>query len=96
MTAGRGQSLDDLFGVHGGVAELEFDDAFAKHMAVEQRGYEKHRVTEQEIREVLTETPRFFENIGEQRLSSCSARREQVELSLLHWNQPIAGESGVR
>ena len=67
MTIGRGQSLDELFGAYGRVEELDFDDAFAGHMAEEQRSYEKHRVSEQEIREVLAEVPGFFENIGEQR-----------------------------
>ena len=67
MATGRGHSLNELFEAYGRVAELDFDDAFAEHMAVEQRGYGKHRVSEQEIREVLSETPRFFENIGERR-----------------------------
>ena len=67
MTLGRGQSLEELFEAYGRVAELDFDDAFAEHMAEEQRDYGKHRVSGQEIREVLAESPRFFENIGERR-----------------------------
>jgi len=67
MAVGRGQSLDGLFEAYGRIAELDFDDAFAEHMAAEQRGYGKHRVSEQEIREVLPGTPGFFENIGERR-----------------------------
>lgn len=80
MTLGRGQSPDELFEAYGRVTELDFDDAFAEHMAEQQRGYQKHRVSEQEIREVLTEAPGFLRTSESgARLSLCSARHGRVE-----------------
>ena len=58
------QALDDLFDVHGQVEAIECDAAFMEHMASEERDYEKHAVTPQEIEEALATAPAFFENAG--------------------------------
>lgn len=58
------QALDDLFDVHGPVEAIECDAAFTEHMASEERDYEKHAVTPQEIEEALATAPAFFENAG--------------------------------
>ena len=58
------QALEDLFDAHGAVEAIECDAAFMEHMASEERDYEKHAVTPQEIEEALAIAPAFFENAG--------------------------------
>ena len=56
-----GDYLSTIYEANGPIQELELDEALQLHL--EERGItEKHIVTFDEIREVLTGAPRFFEN----------------------------------
>ena len=70
MFSGHSQLAEDLIGAYGRIEELEFDDAFAEHMASSQRVYAKHRVSEQEVREAWLGNPAYVENVGERRRES--------------------------
>ena len=59
------QALEALYSIHGVVGAIECDAAFAKHMASEERDYEKHAVTPGEIEETLANAPVFYENEGD-------------------------------
>ena len=65
---GSSQSiLESPFDTYGRVRELEFDNAFAEHMASDWRAYEKHQVAEWEILEIHAGDPAYFENDGPHR-----------------------------
>ena len=70
MFSGKSQHAEGLISTHGRIEELEFDDAFAEHMAANERAYAKHRVSEQEIREAWLGDPAYVENVGERRRES--------------------------
>jgi hypothetical protein len=59
------QDLENLLLVHGAVEELDFDDDFAEHMADVRRQFQKHAVSEREIREVHVGEPEYFQNRAE-------------------------------
>jgi hypothetical protein len=59
------QDIETLFDVYGSVEELDIDEEFINHMANEARQYSKHVVSVREIREAHAETPKYFENAGE-------------------------------
>ena len=70
MVSEGSQHAEDLIRAYGRIEELEFDDAFAEHMAAGGRDFAKHRVSEQEVREAWLGDPVYVENVGERRRES--------------------------
>ena len=61
------QAIVDAF---GRIDAVVIDIAFAEHMALRRRRYDKHMVAVAEIEEVFNALPRFYFNSGENRRSA--------------------------
>lgn len=57
--------MQEQFLKYGRVEELLIDEVFDAHMAEEERQYDKHDVSGEELRQVHTRDPEYFENVGE-------------------------------
>ncbi len=65
MEGSSNATVESIYETYGPVEELAFDDEFFEHMA--QRDYEKHAVSEREVREVFGDAPVYAANAGPDR-----------------------------